>query len=164
MIGASNSQKQTPYSQGIQRDVTLDPRGSIHRKPDHQKGISPGHHTQGGIWIQFGTGIQPPSISTFYSTPSLGEIDWKAFDAYLEQGNKEGVHAVGVRYPYQFDLIGLLSKENIKQTLQEVTPKGYHYQKLTDKLYQSTKSNGEEDGVNFPTLNPLERTVQRCRS
>jgi len=121
----------------IQRDVTLDPRGSIHRKARIIKKDLSRHHTQAEL-IQLELQLTTLYFN-FLQHTIFGEIDWKAFDAYLEQRNKEGVHAVWVRYPYQFDLIGLLSKENIKQTLQEVTPKGYHYQKLTDKLYQLYK-------------------------
>lgn len=117
----------------ILRDVTLDPRGAIHRKARIIKQDLSRHHDARGL-VELELQLTTLYIN-FLQHTILGEIDWKAFDNYLEEQEKKGVHGVWVRYPYKFDLLRLLSKENIPQTLKEITPKGYHYQALINKLY-----------------------------
>ncbi len=122
----------------IQRDVTLNPRGNIHKKSKIIKKVLARHHTKESIVL---LELQLTTLYLdFLKHTIYGEIDWKAFDAYLKSLEEKNIEANWVHeYPKYFNLPALLSQEDIAQTIRQITPQGYHYKKLSSALYKLYK-------------------------
>ena len=63
-----------------------------------------------------------------------GEIDWASFNATLRGLESQNIQANWEQYAPQFDVIELMSHENIMQTIYTMTPKHYRYQSLVTAL------------------------------
>jgi murein L,D-transpeptidase YcbB/YkuD len=116
----------------IKRDLTLNPHGYIRKKGQMLTKNLEQRHTQEGL-----VSLEVELTSLYYEFlhhTVYGEIDWNGFQAQLEALQSSGVDNNWVRYPLKFDIISLMSKENITQTLHEITPKGYGYPKLINSL------------------------------
>ena len=73
-----------------------------------------------------------------------GEIQWKNFFGKLRNLRRYRINAKWVRKTPDFDLKKLLLNPNIEQTLAEIQPKNFGYQKLLEglKKLQKMKANG----------------------
>lgn len=65
-----------------------------------------------------------------------GEIEWSKFNAYLKSLKESKINANWVTYAFHFDIIEMMARENIIQTIKDVTPKGYRYDKLIKALHK----------------------------
>ena len=65
-----------------------------------------------------------------------GEIDWKKFNRYLKSLKSSNIEAHWVQYAPRFDIIKLMSRENVIATIREMTPQGYRYSSLMKALYK----------------------------
>lgn len=63
-----------------------------------------------------------------------GEIEWSKFNAYLKSLKESKINANWVTYAFHFDIVEMMARENIIQTIKDVTPKGYRYHKLINQL------------------------------
>ena len=139
----------------IQKDVTLDPRSHIHKKAKKIKNDLKKHHSnQSIVTLEL-------ELSTLYydflQHTIYGEIDWKTFDAYLAKNQSKGIDSNWVRYPLYFDIIALMSQEDIGQTLRQVTPKGYHYKRLLSSLYKLYKIKWQGGWAKLPAFKSLKK-------
>jgi murein L,D-transpeptidase YcbB/YkuD len=117
----------------IKKDLTLNPHGYIKRKGQEvTKNLEQRHTKEGLISLD----LQLSSLYyDFLQHTIYGEIDWKRFERQLEDLKKAtAIDYNWVRYPFKFDIISLMSQDNIPQTLYNITPKGYGYQGLIKSL------------------------------
>ncbi len=118
----------------IKRDLTLNPHGYIRKKGKQlTKDLEHRHTQQGLIALE----VQLTSLYyEFLQHTIYGEIDWNRFQSHLDNLKSSGINNSWVKYPLEFDIISLLSQENITQTLHNITPTGYGYPKLINSLRQ----------------------------
>jgi len=116
----------------IKRDLTLNPHGYIRKKGQIlTKNLEQRHTKEGLVSLD----VQLTSLYyEFLHHTVYGEIDWNGFQTELENLQASGVDNNWVKYPLKFDIISLMSQEDITQTLHRITPKGYGYQKLINSL------------------------------
>jgi murein L,D-transpeptidase YcbB/YkuD len=116
----------------IKRDLTLNPHGYIRKRGKIlTKNLEYRHSKQGLIALD----IQLTSLYyDFLHHTIYGEIEWNRFQSHLNDLKSLGIDSNWVKYPLKFDIISLLSQENITDTLHHITPTGYGYQKLIDAL------------------------------
>jgi len=116
----------------IKRDLTLNPHGYIRKKGQILTKNLEHRHTQEGL---ISLEVQLTSLYyDFLHHTVYGEIDWNRFQTQLESLQASGVDNNWVKYPLKFDIISLISREDITQTLHSLTPKGYGYPKLINSL------------------------------
>jgi murein L,D-transpeptidase YcbB/YkuD len=118
----------------VKRDLTLNPYGYIRKKAQILTKDLEHRHTQEGL-----ISLEVELTSLYYEFlhhTIYGEIDWNGFQAQLENLKSTGVEYNWVKYPFEFDIISLMSQENITQTLHNITPTGYGYKKLISALRQ----------------------------
>jgi murein L,D-transpeptidase YcbB/YkuD len=139
----------------IKRDATLDPRGYIQKKSKLlTKSLERRHTEQGIIQLE----LQLTSLYYEFLQHSIyGEIDWQGFQNYLESLKDQKIEANWVQYPLNFDLIALMSKEDIREALQEITPQGYHYKKLVGSLYRLYKVKWQGGWGKLPPFKTLKK-------
>jgi len=116
----------------IKRDLTLNPHGYIRKKGQMLTKDLEQRHTQEGL-----VSLEVQLTSLYYEFlhhTVYGEIDWNGFQAELENLQASGVDNNWVKYPLKFDIISLMSQEDITQTLHQITPKGYGYPRLINSL------------------------------
>ena len=116
----------------IAQDLTLDYRSHIIQNSKKIEQDLSRRHTQEGL-IQLELQLSTLYYEFLYHT-IYGEIAWKDFQAKLKELEQQGIHASWVQYPLSFDMISLLSQENISQSINQVTPKGYRYRQLREAL------------------------------
>jgi len=116
----------------IKRDLTLNPHGYIRKKGQIlTKNLEQRHTKEGLVSLD----VQLTSLYyEFLHHTVYGEIDWNGFQTQLKNLQASGVDNNWVKYPLKFDIISLMSQEDITQTLHRITPKGYGYQKLINSL------------------------------
>ena len=139
----------------IQRDVTLDPRSHIHREVKVIQKKLAQKHTNASI-----TRLELELTTLYYDFLQhtiYGEIDWKVFDNYLASNQTNDINSNWVRYPHYFDVNTLMSQEDIQQTLQSVTPTGYHYKQLTSALYKLYKIKWQGGWGRLPAFKSLKK-------
>ena len=139
----------------IQKDVTLDPRSYIQKKAKILKTSLEHRHTHASIVrleVEFTMLYYDFLQHTIY-----GEIDWNAFDAHLAQNQAQGVDTNWVRYPLYFDILTLMSQEDVGQTLKQITPHGYQYNKLTTALYKLYKIKWQGGWGKLPAVKSLKK-------
>ena len=118
----------------IKGDLTLNPYGYIRKKGKILTENLKHRHTQQGL---IALEVQLTSLYYEYLQHTIyGEIDWNKFQSHLDNLKSLGTDSSWVKYPLEFDIIYLLSQDNITQTLHNITPKGYGYKKLIDALKQ----------------------------
>lgn len=139
----------------IQKDVTLDPRRSIHRRAKIIKNSLAQQHTYASI-INFEL-----QLSTLYydflQHIAYGEIDWNDFKSYLANNQAQGLDSNWVQYPLYFDVIKLMSQEDIRKTLSQITPQGYRYKQLTSALYKLYKIKWQGGWGRLPAFKSLKK-------
>jgi murein L,D-transpeptidase YcbB/YkuD len=121
----------------IQKDVTLAPNSHIHREAQIIKQKLGNKHTNASITL-----LELELTMLYYDFLQhtiYGEIDWKAFENYLDANKANGIDSNWRRYPLYFDVNKLMSQEDIGNTLRHLTPTGYHYQQLLSALYHLYK-------------------------
>jgi len=121
----------------IQKDVTLAPSSHIHRDAQIIKQKLSYKHTNASITL-----LELEATMLYYDFLQhtiYGEIDWKAFENYLDINKANGIDSNWKRYPLHFDVNKLMSQEDISSTLRHLTPTGYHYQQLLSALYHLYK-------------------------
>ena len=116
----------------IKRDLTLNPYGYIRKKGKIlTKDLEHKHSQKNFIKLE----VQLTSLYyEFLHHTIYGEIDWNGFESHLENLRNSDIDSNWVKYPLKFDIISLLSEENIRKTLHNITPRGYGYQKLINSL------------------------------
>ncbi|HIM94506.1 MAG TPA: hypothetical protein EYM49_05655 [Campylobacterales bacterium] len=72
--------------------------------------------------------------SEFLQHTVYGEIEWSKFNAYLKSLKESKINANWVTYAFHFDIVEMMARENIIQTIKDLTPKGYRYHKLINQL------------------------------
>ena len=91
-----------------------------------------------------------------------GEIDWKGFQAYLkEQKKKSDIDGKWINYAPHFDIMSLLTQENINQTIESITPKHYRYKNLVNalpRLYNIQRHGGWKRLANIKGLKLWKRS------
>ena len=139
----------------IQRDVTLDPRSSIHRVAKEIKQDLEQSHTNISL-VQ----LELKLTSLYYDFLQhtiYGEIDWKKFDSFLLANQDKGINMQWVRYPLYFDIIKFISQDNVIQTIKQVTPKSYHYKDLISVLYRLYKVKWQGGWGKLPPFKSLKK-------
>jgi len=139
----------------IQKDVTLDPRSHINKKAKKLKNDLRHKHSNASI-----VKLELELTTLYYDFLQhtiYGEIDWREFDVYLAENQARGVDSNWVRYPLYFDILSLLSQEDIIQTLKQVTPHGYQYKKLTSALYRFYKIKWQGGWAKLPAVKSLKK-------
>jgi murein L,D-transpeptidase YcbB/YkuD len=63
-----------------------------------------------------------------------GRINWKQFYARLSYKKRRRIYGNWIRYKAPYDLTKLMLKENIKETIQEITPRKFGYPQLQKAL------------------------------
>ena len=139
----------------IQRDVTLDPRSSIQRVAKEIKQDLEQNHTNSSL-VQLELKLTALYYD-FLQHTIYGEIDWKKFDNFLLTNQSNGINTQWVRYPLYFDIIKLISQENIMQTLKQVTPQSYHYKNLISVLYRLYKVKWQGGWGKLPPFKSLKK-------
>ncbi len=139
----------------IQKDTTLDPRSHINKKAKKLKKDLERKHTNASI-IRLELELTTLYYD-FLQHTIYGEIDWKSFDAYLAQNQANGIDSNWVRYPLYFDILALMSQENVIQTLNQVTPHGYNYKKLTSALYRLYKIKWQGGWGRLPAVKSIKK-------
>jgi len=139
----------------IQKDVTLDPRSHINKKAKKLKKDLERRHSHNSI-----VKLELELTTLYYDFLQhtiYGEIDWSAFEAHLAQNQARGINTNWVRYPLYFDILYLISKEDVLQTLKQVTPHGYQYKKLTSALYRLYKIKWQGGWGKLPAVKSLKK-------
>ena len=139
----------------IQRDVTLNPRSQIHQRAKVIKNKLAYKHNQASI-----VELELELTTLYYDFLQhriYGEIDWKAFEMFLESNQVQEINSHWVRYPLKFDVNVLMSQENIQQTLLNLTPKGYHYKQLLSALYKLYKIKWQGGWARLPAFKALKK-------
>ena len=139
----------------IQKDVTLNPQSSIHRRAKILKDKLAYKHTQASI-REFELELTMLYYE-FLQHTIYGEIDWKAFENHLATNRANGIDTNWVRYPLKFDVNRLMSQENITQTLKNLQPKGYHYKQLLSSLYKLYKIKWQGGWGRLPAFKTLKK-------
>lgn len=139
----------------IQKDVTLNPRSSIHRRAKILKNKLAHKHTQATI-REFELELTMLYYE-FLQHTIYGEIDWKAFENHLATNRVNGIDTNWVRYPLKFDVNRLMSQENITQTLKNLQPRGYHYKQLLSSLYKLYKIKWQGGWEKLPAFKTLKK-------
>lgn len=139
----------------IQKDVTLDPRSHINKKAKKlKKDLERKHSSASIVKLEL-------ELTTLYydflQHTIYGEIDWKAFEVHLAENQARGIDTNWVRYPLYFDIFSLMSKEDVRQTLNQVTPQGYQYKKLTSALYKLYKIKWQGGWAKLPAVKSLKK-------
>ncbi len=84
-----------------------------------------------------------------------GNIQWKSFDLKLKRLRKRGIPANWVYYRPKFSISELLLEPNIKDTINEITPKRFGYAQLIEalkKLKELQKKGGWKKLPHFKRL------------
>ena len=139
----------------IQKDATLDPRSHINKKAKKLKKDLEHKHTQASI-----VRLELELTTLYYDFLQhtiYGEIDWKSFDAYLAQNQANGIDSNWVRYPLYFDILALMSQEDVVKTLNQVTPHGYKYKQLTSALYHLYKIKWQGGWGRLPAVKSIKK-------
>lgn len=147
--------KVTQLLYAIQKDVTLNPRSSIHSRAKRIKQQLTYKHTESSIRrfeLELTTLYYDFLQHTIY-----GEINWKNFEAYLSSKQEQGIDNQWVRYPLKIDINRLMSQENILQTVNSLTPQGYHYKQLQNALYKLYKIKWQGGWGRLPAFKTLKK-------
>jgi len=139
----------------IQKDVTLDPRSHINKKAKKLKKDLERKHSHNSI-----VKLELELTTLYYDFLQhtiYGEIDWSAFEAHLAENQARGIDTNWVKYPLYFDILSLISKEDVLQTLKQVTPHGYQYKKLTSALYRLYKIKWQGGWGKLPAVKSLKK-------
>lgn len=116
-------------------DVTLDPRGYIYKESRSLlKTFARQVGRKKALQLEFRL---TALYYEFIQHTVYGEIDWRSFYQHLKN-KKEATKINGewVTYAYKFDIVELMGRENILQTIKQITPDGYRYGKLITALRQ----------------------------
>jgi len=139
----------------IQKDVTLAPNSPMHREAKIIKQKLAQKHTNTSIAL---FDIELTMLYyDFLQHTIYGEIDWKAFENYLEANRANGIDSNWKRYPLHFDVNKLLSQENINNTLRQITPTGFHYQQLLAALYDLYRIKWQGGWERLPAFRTLRK-------
>jgi murein L,D-transpeptidase YcbB/YkuD len=139
----------------IQKDVTLAPNSPMHREAKIIKQKLAQKHTNASITL---FDIELTMLYyDFLQHTIYGEIDWKAFEKYLEANRANGIDSQWKRYPLHVDIDKLLSQENINKTLRQVTPTGFHYQQLLAALYDLYRIKWQGGWERLPAFRTLRK-------
>ena len=139
----------------IQKDVTLAPNSPMHREAKIIKQKLAQKHTNTSISL---FDIELTMLYyDFLQHTIYGEIDWKAFENYLEANRANGIDSNWKRYPLHFDVNKLLSQENINNTLRQITPTGFHYQQLLAALYDLYRIKWQGGWERLPAFRTLRK-------
>lgn len=139
----------------IQKDVTLDPRSHINKKAKKLKKDLERKHSNASI-----VKLELELTTLYYDFLQhtiYGEINWRAFDAHLAENQAKGIDTNWVRYPLYFDILALMSQEDVRQTLKQVTPHGYQYKKLYAALYKLYKIKWKGGWAKLPAVKSLKK-------
>jgi len=139
----------------IQKDVTLNPRSSIQKIAKEVKIDLTQKHTPNSM-----VKLELKLTSLYYDFLQhtiYGEINWKKFDNFIAQEKENGINHHWVRYPLYFDVIKLISNENIQQTIKQITPQNYHYQSLRSSLYKLYKIKWQGGWRKLPIFHSLKK-------
>ena len=144
----------------IRRDPTLSRRAYIYKEMNTISRILKGTLNQKSA-IQLELRLTALYYE-FLQHTIYGEIDWKGFNAYLKKQKEEKkVDGHWINYAPRFDMMQLLSQDNIDATLQSVTPKQYRYQNLVDalpRLYDIKRRGGWKKLSNIKNLKLWKRS------
>ena len=139
----------------IQRDPTLNPQGYIQKKSKSLKKNLQHRHSQREV-IQLE--LQLTSLYyEFIQHTVYGEIDWQQFETHLEKLKESHIDTNWVRYPLKFDILALMSQENISQTVRGLLPKGYQYRKLVQAVYRLYKIKWRGGWKKLPVFKSLKK-------
>ena len=137
----------------IQRDATLNPRSHLHIKAKILKNNLQKRHNDESI-----KKLELDLTALYYDFLQhtiYGEIDWKSFQVFLENNQANGIDSNWVLHPRKININVLMSKEDITQTLRELTPKGYHYKQLLSALYKLYKIKWQGGWDQLPAFKTL---------
>jgi murein L,D-transpeptidase YcbB/YkuD len=116
----------------VRSDVTLDRRGYIHKE---SVALSKIFRKQVGKKKALKLEFRLTALYyEFLQHTVYGEIEWKNFNAQLKKLKSSKINADWTTYAFRFDIIELMGRENILNTIQEITPKGYRYASLITAL------------------------------
>jgi len=139
----------------IQKDVTLAPNSHIHRDAKIIKKKLEHKHTNASI-----NRLELELTTLYYDFLQhtiYGEIDWKAFEMYLDDNKAKGIDSNWRRYPLYFDVNKLMFQEDIGDTLRHLTPTGYHYKQLLSALYRLYKIKWQGGWGTLPAFKSLKK-------
>ena len=118
----------------VRNDLTLHPRGFIFKEAERLTKIQNAHLSRKKA-MQFELKLTALYYE-FLQHTIYGEINWNKFNAHLKSLESSKIQANWVQYGRHFDVIDLMSKEDVIGTIKAMTPKGYRYTKLLEALYK----------------------------
>ena len=137
----------------INNDLTLNSNGHLLKKTEILKKELENNLTKEET---FRMELQLTSLYyNFLKHAIYGEIQWKNFSGKLRNLRRYRINAKWLKKRPKFDLQTLLANPNIADTLTEIQPKNFGYQKLIEglkKLYAIKKSGGWEKLPYFKVL------------
>jgi len=141
----------------IQKDVTLAPNSPIHQEAKIIKSKLTYKHTNSSI-----NQLELELTTLYYNFLQhtiYGEIDWRAFEKYLDANRANGIDSNWRRYPLHFDLNKLIQQENVTDTLRHLIPTEYHYKQLLSALYHLYKIKWQGGWGRLPAFRSLKKGV-----
>jgi len=133
----------------IKKDVTLNPRSSIHKKANILKKSTQLERDFNQLYYDF-------LVHTIY-----GEIDWKSFELYLSNNQENHINSHWVKRPLNININQLMAHKNITQTLRNLEPKAYHYKQLRLALYKLYKIKWQGGWGKLPPFKTLKKGQSR---
>ena len=118
----------------VRNDLTLHPKGFIFKEAERLTKIQ-----NSNLSVKKAMQFELKLTALYYEFLQhtiYGEINWKKFNTHLKSLANSKVEANWVQYGRRFNVIDLMSKENVISTIKEMTPKGYRYQNLLTALYK----------------------------
>ncbi len=123
-----NKQQYTQLFEQIEEDITLNKKGVIYKNYqilNRQLDENLSAFQQLRIELKLSSLYYNFLIHTIY-----GEIQWKNFSYKLTSLKRRGINAAWVKYKPKFNIEQLMLDDNITNTIKQVTPKHFGYNKL----------------------------------
>ncbi len=146
------SKKSSELFKIIEDDITLNKEGKIYKRYLYLKSYLKSKdrdNTHAELYLTV-------LYIDFLNHTIYGSIKWKSFSLQLKNFRRRGIPANWVTYKPKFSISELLLKPNIKDTINEVTPKRFGYSRLLKalkKLIELKKRGGWEQ---LPHIKKLE--------
>ena len=148
-----NSTKYTALFSQINRDITLDTKSLILSTSKQLEKSLDTNMTQETL---FKTEVKLTSLYYNFLRHTLyGGIEWKKFSYRLSALKKSKINASWIRNKAPYNIVNLLKRNDINNTINEVTPKKFGYQGLLLALNKLNKLKKEGAWEKLPSFKKL---------
>jgi murein L,D-transpeptidase YcbB/YkuD len=148
-----NKKKYTLLFSKISDDLTLDKNGLIFQQYQNLNKFIESNLTKDKI---FRAEIKLTSLYyNFLKHTIYGEIEWKKFSHKLASLKKSKIDAAWIRTKPKYNLSKLLLKNDINQTIVDITPKKYGYAALIKALAQLKELKEKGEWEKLPSFKKL---------